>query len=118
MTITKPYIIDQLIKLRFGPELDEHGRLRPTKYAYDTTLSLLGCDIPPCCVSTDSTGGVRVEWVRESVSVHLIVPADSQQLPYIYHKVGSAYATVNATPEGLDKWLKLVREPAGQTLGE
>jgi len=121
-----PTIADQLTELQNGPESDDYGCLRPTQYACDATLALLrDCkDIPSGCVSTDAEGGVRIEWVREAGSVHLVVPpvALLSRPPYIYHAAsdsfhaasGSFYATDDATPEGLAYWLKkIAAEPSG-----
>src|SRR5688572_27665301 len=54
-------ILRELIELRNGPEQDEHGILRPTKYAFDTASQLLidaamtsateGRQIPLGCLS-------------------------------------------------------------------
>jgi hypothetical protein len=49
---------------------------------------------------------VRVEWVREGASVHLVVPADRGQLAYVYHEVADWYATEDATPERLAQRLR------------
>lgn len=108
-------IPDQLTELQNGPESDDYGRLRPTEYAVSATLALLRDikHIPAGCVSAYSRGGVRIEWVREAASVHLIVPsvADPLRLPYIYHEIDDDYATEDATPERLAYWLERIADP-------
>ncbi|MBU4272740.1 MAG: hypothetical protein KKE86_01490 [Planctomycetes bacterium] len=111
-------ILRQLYELRNGPESDDYGRLQPTKHAFDKVIDLLidaAIDaaprkIPRGCVSTDSEGGVRIEWVRDTSSVHLVVPATNSSVSYVYHEVGNNYATEDATAEGLSHWLKLIAE--------
>jgi hypothetical protein len=58
------------------------------------------------CASTDSEGGVRIEWICPTASVHLIVPAKGDSVAYIYHEVGDDYATEDATPGRLAYWLR------------
>jgi len=104
-------ILREMVELWNGPESDEHGILRPTKYAFDEASRILvdaaiiaareGREIPIGCVSTDSQGGVRVEWVRDNAGVHLAVPASIGETAYVYHELGDKYATADATPETL-----------------
>jgi hypothetical protein len=111
-------ILQQLLELWNGPENDDYGRLRPTRDAFEKTIELLvdaaidghfqRRQIPYGCVSTDSEGGVRIEWVREAASVHLAVPATKTEAAYVYHEVGSHYATETATPESLSRWLSAI----------
>lgn len=111
-------IIRQLVELWNGPESDEYGVLRPTQDAFEKAISILvdaaidaaPRQIPRGCVSTDSEGGVRIEWVRETSSVHLVVPATNSSESYVYHEVDNSYATEDATPEGLSNWLKLIAD--------
>jgi len=109
-------ILQQLYALRNEPEADDYGRLQPTESAFAATIDILidaAIDayprkIPSGCVSTDSAGGVRIEWVRETSSVHLVVPPADDAKSYIYHEVGSNYGTEDATPKGLSHWLKVI----------
>ena len=106
-------LIQQIIELLNGPESDEHGILRPTDAAFESARTLLvdaaivlaPKQIPYGCASTDPQGGIRIEWVRPSISVHLVIPATDGRSPYVYHEIGDAYATVPATPEVLAFWL-------------
>ena len=107
-------IVRQLIDLWKEPEEDDYGRLRPTRHAFDISVHFLvdaaieanpQCRIPAGCVSTDSEGGVRIEWIRPAASVHLVVPAARDCVPYVYHEVGNDYATEDVTPERLAYWL-------------
>lgn len=109
-------IVLELVELREGPERDEHGVLRPTSYAFEETSSLMvntaiiaareNRPIPLACVATDSEGGVRIEWVREHVSVHLIVPANEEAAPYVYLEKDNVYGTEDVTPEILARLLR------------
>lgn len=114
-------LIKQIVDLRHGPESDEYGVLRPTKDVYDSTCALLinaaivsaiqaRKPIPYGCVSTDSQGGVRIEWVRDSASIHLIVPASEDRDAYVYHEEGSIYGTEPASAEALASWLRLIKD--------
>lgn len=111
------HVVRQLVDLWKEPEEDDYGRLRPTQHAFDQSVHLLvdaaieanpDRVIPAGCVSTDSEGGVRIEWVRPTASVHLVVPAVAECVAYIYHEVGNDYATEDATPERLAYWLRWI----------
>lgn len=109
-------IIGQLVDLRHGPESDEYGVLRATTHADSLASNLIvdtaivagqeGREIPYACVSTDSEGGLRIEWVRSGKNVHLVVPFSAAKDPYIYHGRGRRYAIEAATPEILAQWLR------------
>jgi hypothetical protein len=104
-------IIQQLVALREEEETDEYGSLRANAESFDAACDLLtdaalelvplNRQIPYGCASTDSEGGIRIEWVRQNVSVHLVVPPNRNRTPYIYHEVGERYGTTAATPEKL-----------------
>lgn len=111
-------VVGQLIELWRGPENDDYGRLRPTREAFDKTIELLVDTaivghfdqraIPHGCVSTDSDGGVRIEWIRDKAKIHLVVPTTKNDRAYVYHEVGSDFATEDVTPERLSDWLSLI----------
>ena len=114
-------IVRQLVDLWKEPEKDDYGRLRPTQHAFDRSVELLvdaaieaaieaypQCRIPAGCVSTDSEGGVRIEWIRPTASVHLIVPASGERVAYVYHEADNDYATEAVTPERLAYWLRRI----------
>jgi hypothetical protein len=111
-------IMWQLSDLWKEPEKDDYGRLRPTRDAFDRSVHLLvraaieaypQRRIPAGCVSTDSEGGVRIEWIRPTASVHLVVPAEKACVAHVYHDVGDDYATEDATPECLAYWLRHIK---------
>lgn len=112
-------IVSQLVELWNEPEEDEYGRLRPTQGAFDRSVCLLvdaaieahrqERRIPSGCVSTDSEGGVRIEWVHPTASVHLAVPASRDKEAYIYHEIDDEYATEDVTPERLAYWLRWIK---------
>lgn len=111
-------ILGQLRALRDGPEQDEYGVLRPTEQAFNRVSSLLvdtgllpilrGSSVPYGCASTESQGGVRIEWVGAKCSMHLVIPATPQEKSYIYHEIGAEYGTTErVTPEVLGHWLRV-----------
>lgn len=113
-------IVGQLVELWQQPEKDEYGRLRPTRHAFDRSVELLVDAaieanhqqrlIPSGCASTDSEGGVRIEWVRPAASVHLVVPASEDRVAYVYHEVGDEYGTEDVTPKRLAYWLHRIEQ--------
>jgi hypothetical protein len=89
----------KLIALLEGEERDDYGILRPSLFAFRRTFHLiynaalqLREHFPAAAVSTDSEGGIRVQWIRPERQVRLIVPAAEGGQQYIYHQVGSEYA--------------------------
>ena len=113
-------LIQQLVELRNEPEQDEYGTLRATKGSFDLACHLLtnaaivsgleGGRVPYGCASTDSKGGIRIEWVRESTSVHLVIPAAEERDGYVYHEEGTNYGTESATAEALARWLRIIKD--------
>ena len=111
-------LIQQLIEVRNAPEHDNHGILRASQHAFDASCNLLvdaaivsaleSGSIPNGCVSTDSEGGVRIEWVRDAASVHLVVPASDSRAGYVYREVGATYGTEPATAESLARCLRVI----------
>lgn len=116
-------IVKQLITLRQeGPE-DEYGILRPTDFAFEAAVSLLiDCAIelsvthhrkmPRGCASSDSEGGIRIEWVRPQTSVHLAIPAQQQpRRCYIYHEDAGDFGVEHAvSAKELAVWLARVED--------
>lgn len=113
-------IIGQLIELRTAPdEEDDYGTLRATKESFNVACEILtnaaidlalevSRPIPRGRASTDSTGGIRVEWVRSDRAVHLVIPSDAEKQGYIYVEKGDAYSTKPATAQTLADSLKVV----------
>jgi len=109
-------IIQQLVELRNEEETDEYGILRASQHAFDVACHLVtdaaivsafgGRQIPRGCASTDSEGGIHMEWLRPAAGVSLIVPASAERAAYIYHEVGNVYSTELATAEALARWLR------------
>src|SRR5262249_8565369 len=94
-------------------ETDDYGVLRPTEYAFNTAWELLvGAShemtgsFPRASVSTDSEGGIRVQWLRPERQVRLVIPSVEGKRQYIYHEEGDRYdleETVSAST--LARWL-------------
>ena len=90
-----------------------YGVLRPTAHAVATAWALLvhACplfpkDTPHWCVSTDSAGGLRVEWWTPTGDIRLIVPSVHDNTPYIYYDFGAEYGIDRpATAEKLAHWI-------------
>jgi hypothetical protein len=101
-------IVRQLVDLREEEATDEYGALRASQHAFDLACHLVtdaaiilardGRQIPRGWTSTDSQGGVRIEWVRPSASVHLVIPTNSNREGYIYHEVADLHGTEPASP--------------------
>lgn len=119
LTRPLPYlssIIKQLVELRNDEETDEYGVLRASDHAFETACQLMtdtavvsalvGRSIPRGCASTDSEGGVRIDWLRPNAAVCLFLPATKDREPYIYHEVAGQNETEPATPEALARCLR------------
>jgi hypothetical protein len=110
-------IIKQLQNLLDEKEEDEYGILRANKTACKIACGLVGDAaiisareynriIPFGLASTDSEGGIRIEWTTPTSGVRLVVPANDPFDAYVYHEVDNQYATDPATPESLARWLR------------
>ena len=109
-------IIKQVVELRSDDQTDEYGVLRATEHACKRSCQLLadaatlsardGQPIPRGCASTDSEGGVRIDWMRPSAAVCLMVPASATRAASVYHEVSGECSTEPATPEALARWLR------------
>jgi hypothetical protein len=77
---------------------DDNGMLRPTQDAFSwTVLMLTGASItshadwPLGCVSTDTAGGIRIEWRSHTGEIRLIAHASDATKNYIYHQCGDVH---------------------------
>jgi hypothetical protein len=106
-------VLDRLASLLDEDETDDYGMLSPSEYAFTTTWELLvaaagelSCPFPRAAVSTDSEGGIRVQWIRPERQVRLVIPNVESGRHYIYHEEGDQYdvePSVSAT--SLARWL-------------
>lgn len=104
-------IVKQVVELRGDDETDEYGVLRATEHACERSCQLItdaaavlardGHLIPRGCASTDSEGGVRIDWVRSRATVCLMVPASAARAASVYHEVAGECTTEPATLEAL-----------------
>jgi len=119
-------ILRQLLSLHLAEEQDEVGVLRPTPYAFQETVELLldaakiflaiqsppgsrRCTFPAGCVTTDSEGGVRIEWLNGDRAVRLVVRSKEDQQRYIYHQIGEDYdVDYNVSADILAYWLRVL----------
>ena len=92
---------------------DEYGALRPTIHAFRTALNLiieasflLMDGYPFGCASTDSEGGIRVEWFTTKGEIRLVIPASKEKEPYIYYEFGEKYGVDRqANADKLARWI-------------
>jgi hypothetical protein len=103
----------ELSHLYADDEYDEDF-LRPTKSAiykarlWLTKVSRILSDLPMGShVSTDGSGGVRIEWSVGEKNVRLVIAARPSSKSYIYHEAGSEYGVDRSiSPETISRWLK------------
>lgn len=116
--------VRQIRELTVGDEADEYGHLRPTEYALDITMKVLRraldagveyaarrdvrCPFPRGAVTTDESGGLRIEWLEDDAAVRLVIPAEDGGQSYIYHESGDDYGTVDVSGGKLASWLHLL----------
>lgn len=111
-------VLERLAALQEEEEVDDYGISRPTDYAYDTACDLvvgaashLGGRFPRGSASTDSEGGIRVEWIHREREVRLIVPAHEGGRMYVYHEAGEEYAVEEMVSAAiLAHWLEWLTE--------
>jgi hypothetical protein len=111
-------LLAKLVELSYGDENDDFGRLKPTTYALFTTTLLLmrvarglprGVAFPHGALSTDSVGGVRIEWRNGGRNVRLVVASNPSNPHYIYYEEGEQFDVI--TPVSIThlreriKWL-------------
>ena len=77
---------------------DEYGILSPTSHALSVTILLIveayrrqHSEWPFGCVSTDSEGGIRIEWNSPKGEIRLVVPDSDNKKHYIYYEFGDKY---------------------------
>src|SRR5262249_32993920 len=102
-------ILTDLKELLNGEEQDEDGILRPTSQAFSLATKMLidashmlifdcrsqgqGFLFPRGDASTDSEGGIRVEWSKKSCSVRLVVAASDTGKSYIYYEFPEGFGS-------------------------
>ncbi|CAN5573042.1 hypothetical protein BH10CHL1_BH10CHL1_51180 [soil metagenome] len=92
---------------------DDYGILRPTDNVIETAFQMLidSSDqmaqlFPYGSISTDSEGGIRIEWNNKERDVRLVIPAIENKSPYIYYDSGETYGLEEIdSPFILTKWL-------------
>jgi hypothetical protein len=114
-------LLEQLSELRQEEPNDDYGILRLEESAFEHARELLTNativlaikhqhKMPYGCASTDSEGGLRIEWFRTDVSVHLVIHAAAAGgKQYIFHQIHGASVVENdVTAETLAVWLSQV----------
>jgi hypothetical protein len=92
--------------------------LRPSESALSTawrmltdTRAQLDQPFPPGTVYADGNGGLRIEWIRPSRELRLIVRSGEADPHYIYHEFGDLYGTDYVLSAGnLAYWLRWLDE--------
>ena len=106
-------LLSDLRDLLKEEEEDDYGILKPTYHAFATALNLvmeismfIHAGYPFAAVSTDSEGGIRIEWVKGRGEIRLIIPASNSKPPYIYYEFDDKYGVDrNANAVNLLRWL-------------
>ena len=107
----------QLISLRKTGAEDHRGLIRPSDDVFELGMQLLfdaflvlrqdsSRRVPQGCVSPDFEGGIRIEWVRPSASVHRVIGPGEASPRYMDHKCGADYGVDNrVSAERLAFWI-------------
>ncbi|NER35920.1 MAG: hypothetical protein F6J93_18355 [Oscillatoria sp. SIO1A7] len=86
--------LKSLVELLELEEEDDYGILRPTTYAFTSTMKLvleayelIGDSFPPASPCTDDEGGIRLRWTSRNPekSVCLFCPHNPEQPADVYH---------------------------------
>jgi len=93
----------------------------PTAYAGNETLTLLAHTydlirnaFPVAAVSSTDNGGIRVQWMRSSGDVRLVIPGQETEQAYIFFEDGNHYETEEVSPDNLAGrliWLNSISQP-------
>jgi hypothetical protein len=104
-------------------EDEEAGVKRPSAKVIDRTLKVVieasvlmhldahkyhsGTNFPFRCATSDSEGGLRIEWRANDRLVHLVIRAGDGE-SYIYHQIAGKHAIEKrVTAENLYRWLRI-----------
>ena len=109
-------MIGDLVGTVVSNDYDEDDFLRPTDYSINTLWEVLvgagqqvKSPIPLGSVVADGNGGLRVEWIRSSGEVRLVVAPGRGGKSYIYHECGGKYSVhYNPSAQKLSSWLNLL----------
>ena len=110
-------LLNNILYLLKDEEYDDDF-LRPTDYAVAQTFLLIFgvahviSAVPShCTVSTDGSGGIRLEWLNAGKEVRVVVAASEGRRSYIYHEEGDNYALdEKLTPDRTKDWLLWLSE--------
>lgn len=102
-------VLRQILDLANGEKMDDDGILAPTNHAMQQTTRLLihastivwqHClstgrtfIFPRGFVSTDSEGGLRIEWTKGDASLRLVIAGSKAGKSYLYHEFGDKYGS-------------------------
>ncbi len=115
-------LLEQLSELRQAEPTDDYGILRLDEAAFERARELLTdativlastyqAKMPYGCASTDSEGGLCIDWLRSDRAVNLVIPASHQKPAYFYHELGPDHAMeYEVTPERLATWLRIIND--------
>ncbi|NJL11215.1 MAG: hypothetical protein HC908_16525 [Calothrix sp. SM1_7_51] len=112
--------LKRLVALLEEDETDEYGILQPSQSAFKLAMRLvvdayeaMGDFFPRASASTDSEGGIRLTWSKQSPEreVRLVCPADAEQPAYLYHEMEESYAVErDVTASILVQWLEWINQ--------
>jgi hypothetical protein len=83
-----------------------HAVMRTRRLLQDSAYNI-GHDIPLGTLLPDGNGGIRIEWIRHTRELSLMVPNAPGGREYLYHEEGSIYkAEYDVTSRLLAQWLE------------
>jgi len=95
-------IVRELVAVRHESEEDEYGPLRATEYAFSRTVegvaecyALMRDNLSTPLVSTDSSGGIRLTWIRGGRQVRAVFPGSPSDRRYLYHEGPAGYGAIH-----------------------
>lgn len=105
-------MLSELQDLMQEDDDDEYGVLRPTSHALFQSVQIffnissrIQQDLPYGAISSDYSGGIRIEWYGRNKEVRLVIPSTNEQKPYIYYENESSYNIDNSiSPESIVRW--------------
>lgn len=90
--VDEPQFISDIRALR---EEERASEAPITPYAYskavevlDYANTVLSADLPRALIAPDGNGGIRIEWLRGSLNVRVLIPPRSEQPAFIYERTG------------------------------
>lgn len=87
---------------------DEEWATKPSEHALSRAINLIAgafelarIRLPSPYLSIAQDGGIRIQWIKDDISLRVIIPAVDGKQEYIYFESGSDYGTENVSPDNL-----------------